>query len=83
VGGTGSIGQDGGGGGVRAGGTRLNGWVMGGQAGHVGPGKRCGVSRSGGRGVRGHGGEGAWGTPGSVGRLDCWVQVMDLWSHPR
>jgi hypothetical protein len=47
------------------------------QAGHAGSGERCGVSRSG-RAREDAGVRARRGAPGSVGRLDRWVQVMDL-----
>jgi hypothetical protein len=57
AGGTGSIGRDEGRRGVRVGGAGLNGRVddggSDGQAGCTGSDERCGVSRAGGRGVRG------------------------------
>jgi hypothetical protein len=81
--GMGSIGRDGGGGGrrhrVERAGEQAGNEGSGGQAGRAGSNERCGVSRSGARvgqagdaGVRARGG-----TPGSVGRLDCCVQVMN------
>jgi hypothetical protein len=87
AGGMGSIGRDGGSGGMRVGGEGLNGWE-GGRA-TVGPaGKRDARGRMSGAGSVGqmggaHGDAGVRareGTPGSVGRLDRWVQVIDLWS---
>jgi hypothetical protein len=84
AGGTGSIDRDGGGGGVRAGDAGLNGRATGGRAGRwdaQGQASGAGsVGRAGGaRGVRACGG-----TPGSVGRLERWVQVMNsgaIYSH--
>jgi hypothetical protein len=68
AGGTGSIGQDGGGGGVRAGGGRdTQGRASG--AGSVG----WADGARGDAGVRARGG-----SPSSVGRLDHWVQVIYL-----
>jgi hypothetical protein len=60
AGGTGSIGRDGGGGGVRAGGAGLNGRATRGRA------SRWDA-------------QGQVSGAGSIGRLDRWVQVIDLW----
>jgi hypothetical protein len=87
AGGMGSIGRDGGSGGMRVGGKGLNGWE-GGRATVGRAGKRDARGRMSGAGSVGqmggaHGDAGVRareGTPGSVGRLDRWVQVIDLWS---
>jgi hypothetical protein len=83
VGGTGSIGRDGGGGGMRAGGVGLNEWATGGRAGRRDTQGRASGAGSVERVDRAHGDVGMrarGGAPGSDDRLDRWVQVMDLWS---
>jgi hypothetical protein len=87
AGGTGSIGRDGESGGMRVGSEGLNGWE-GGRATVGRAGKWDARGRMSGAGSVGqmggaHGDAGVRareGTPGSVGRLDRWVQVIDLWS---
>jgi hypothetical protein len=76
AGGTGSIGRDGGGGGMRAGGVGLNEWATGGRAGRRDTQGRASGAGSGEWVDRAHGDVGMrarGGAPGSDDRLDRWV----------